>query len=393
MIKAENPVHRIEALDLIRGIAICGLVPINILDFASSEDWYFAPANLKDSEIWLWAFLSTFGFGKFVSLFSILFGASMILQTNKIEQLGLPVVKSYLPRLGWLWFFGMLHAYLIWYGDILVGYAITGFVVLWFRNLSARTLGIVGWGVHFFLALFWSILLWMIFMAGFGDEIESALTETEADQGTFWDLATFSGSWIEQMPLRATFAVLTQLFGIPFVILPSCGSLMLIGMSLYKNGFFEYRWKKNSYRISLAIGFAVGIGLGLVGVLLSYRDGWNYASLIKHAPFGLLATPFLAFAYATTLVIWAQSSLLGWLQPGIKALGRMAFSNYIGQSLIFSLIFYGHGLGMRGQLSLSEVVMICPLVWIFQITISSIWLRYFRTGPLEGIWRRLASSS
>jgi uncharacterized protein len=112
MEKSARP-QRIEALDLIRGIAICGLAPINILDFATPDDWMFAPSDFSGIDLGLWMLVSVAGMGKFVSLFSILFGASMILQTCNLEARGRPVARGYLPRLGWLWLFGMLHGYLI----------------------------------------------------------------------------------------------------------------------------------------------------------------------------------------------------------------------------------------------------------------------------------------
>lgn len=378
---------RIDSLDLIRGVAVCGLAPINILDFASPDDWLFSPVGFDRTDLVLWNLVSVFGMGKFVSLFSILFGASMVLQVDKLKSNSLPIAKTYLPRLGWLWVFGMLHSYLIWYGDILVGYAVTGFVVFWCAKWPAKLQGILGWGIHCFCLLLLAASAILISVLGAYEWMDSPWTETEG--GTIWDPNVLKRTWIYQMPYRATVAALMHFIAIPFFILPMCGSLMLIGMSLYKSGFFELKWKKRRYYIVILSSVVLGGGASAIGVYLKGRADWTETAIFKHYSWDILVTPLAAAGYASIMVLWSGTRVFNWLQSAFKAIGRMAFSNYIGQSIIFSLIFYGHGLGYYGKLPLHEVLMICPAVWIVQMIFSALWLHYLRSGPLEWGWRSL----
>lgn len=382
--------QRIDSLDLIRGIAICGLAPINILDFASPDDYYFTPGDLQGLELGLWVGVLVFGMGKFISLFSLLFGAGIILQTQRSDLAQEDTTRAYLPRLGWLFFFGMLHAYLIWYGDILVGYAITGFLVFWFRKWSAKTLATVGGLVY----VAYSLLLVAV-IAGLAIFVESgefwsALSGDEMAAEGEWDPEDPSGSWIQQLPGRSLIAFCVQLIGIPFLIIPINGSLMLIGMAILKSGFFTGTWKPTHYRTIMAVGLGLGVGLSVIGLFLTARDGWETRAFALHCGWFLAATPFLVGGYATTIVLWSQTSLFDGLKNGFRALGRMAFTNYIGQSVIFHLLFYGTGFGLRGQLGFGMVMLVPVAVWIVQMAASTLWLRSFRFGPLEWIWRCLS---
>lgn len=372
-----NP--RINSIDLIRGIALCGLVPINIQDFATqTEDWFLAPGNsFSGLGLGLWWFVATFGMMKFISLFSILFGASLILATQKIQGRGLPVAKNYLPRLGWLWGFGMLHAYLLWDGDILVPYSIIGMLIFFCRGISAKVAGWIGWSIQIAGALLFAGLFFMIYAAGFANELGESWYGGE----DFSELGVEAGSWQE----RVLTVLLVHFLGIPFLGLPFCGSLMLIGVSLFKSGFFEYRWSDKNYRMGAGLGLLTGIMLSAVGFGLSFID----PTYILSIAFFLLAIPPLFFAYANAIVLWSRTSIFAWLQNGFKSLGRMAFSNYIGHTLTYTVIF--SIFGFQDRLPFEQVMLICVGIWIFQMTFSTLWLKKFRTGPLEWVWRKLAA--
>jgi uncharacterized protein len=141
--------NRVEALDLVRGIAVCGLVPINSIDFGFSSMLLIYPLDLAGADLTLWMLVMGLGAGKFATLFASLFGAGMILFCGRAEASGRSAASRYLPRLAWLFVFGILHAYLIWHGDILVSYAVTGFVLFWCRNWSAKVFLIIGFALLF----------------------------------------------------------------------------------------------------------------------------------------------------------------------------------------------------------------------------------------------------
>ncbi|MEM1296980.1 MAG: DUF418 domain-containing protein [Verrucomicrobiota bacterium] len=381
--------ERINSIDLIRGIAICGLAPINILDFASPDDYYLTPGDLRGSDLGLWVAVFIFGMGKFISLFSVLFGAGIVLQTQRSDLAGKDTARRYLPRLAWLFLFGMLHAYLIWYGDILVGYAITGFLVFWFRKWSAGRLLTVGGLIYvgYSLLLIAAITCLAIFVES--DEFWNLLSESGAGDGEEWDPTDPTGTWLQQLPGRSLIALCVQIIAIPFLIIPINGGLMLIGMAALKSGFFEGSWKPSRYRLTLFLGLGLGLCLSAIGLILTAMGGWEFRTFTLHSGWLMAATPLLVCGYAAAAVLWSRASILGWLQNGFRALGRMAFTNYIGQSVIFHLLFYGTGFGLRGQLSFTMVMLVPLAVWVFQIIASTLWFRVFRFGPLEWIWRCL----
>ena len=254
--------ERIACLDVIRGVAVCGLVPINILDFAPAGDLFVSPKGLEGFEFWLWHLVHLFGSGKFMSLFALLVGAGIILATQKRDAAGLPVATRYLPRLGWLWFFGMLHAYFIWHGDILVAYAVTGFVLFWCRKWPAKIQACVGVAM---LAVFSALvgLITLLFWFGEFDLGNWSELEAEWNEDLENDLQAFRGSWLEQMPTRALYAVILQLGGIPFLVFWIAGGMMFLGMSLMKSGFFQGKWPASWVRNLAVAGVATGSTLGL----------------------------------------------------------------------------------------------------------------------------------
>lgn len=381
--------QRIESLDVIRGVAVCGLIPINILDFAPAGDLYLGPADLAGFELWLWQFVNLMGSGKFMSLFALLFGAGIVLATEEADAARQPVAKRYLRRLGWLMFFGMIHAYLVWHGDILVGYAITGFVVFWCRKWTIRTQVIAGVAM---LAVFSALIGLIALVISVADIDLGNLSDFQdmVDEETEKELKAFQGSWLEQTPQRALTAVFIQAFGIPLFIFWIAGGMMFLGMALMKSGFFRGQWKGRRYRTLGIAGIAGGILLSGAGALLinHHREG-NLGLLLFHYQWSYWGTFILAIGYAACLMLWCRGTRAPWLRRTFAAAGRMAFSNYLGQSIILGLIFYGHGLGLKGQLSFTQIMAVVPCVWVFQLTFSVLWLKRFRFGPMEWLWRSL----
>lgn len=191
------------------------------------------------------------------------------------------------------------------------------------------------------------------------------------------------------MKTRAIYAFCIQLFGIPLYLFWFAAMNMCFGIALMKSGFFNGRW--SSGRLGKTTGAALSLGLLLTlggYTVFAAADSsptpfaWAYAAL-------LAGLPLVAFGYAGLAGMWSQRKTPGFLRRGLPAVGRMAFTNYIAQSVILILIYYGHGLGLRGQLDFHEAMLIAPVVWVAQMLVSSRWLSRFRFGPLEWLWRRL----
>ncbi|MEM1442539.1 MAG: DUF418 domain-containing protein [Verrucomicrobiota bacterium] len=388
--------QRIESLDLIRGFAVCGLVAINGIEFGLGTVPLVYPLDFDGGDRALWTLVMGLGCGKFVTLFATLFGAGMILFTERAELSGQSAASVYLPRLGWLLLFGNLHAYLLWHGDILVTYAVTGFVLFWCRNWSAKVFAIVGSVLFalFVLPLYAGALIaqFIDFEEVFDNEslreeaanIMELIRDEEATE-----TAALTGTWIEQMKVRSLYVVVTHFFGIPLYLFWFAAMNMSFGMALMKSGFFRGEWSGERIRKWTGLFLVVGLPLTLGGYgIFSFADPspapflWAYAAL-------LTGLPLVAFGYAGSLMMWSQRGEPGFLRRGFTAVGRMAFTNYICQSVILSLIYYGHGLGLRGRLDFSEAMLIVPVVWVVQMVLSVWWLKRFRFGPLEWLWRWL----
>lgn len=386
--------QRIEALDLIRGFAVCGLVLINSIEFGYGANPIVYPLDFSEGDRILWALVMGLGCGKFATLFGALFGAGMLLFCERAELAGRSPGRMYLPRLGWLLFFGILHAYLFWHGDILVSYAVAGFVFFWFRNWSAKVFFLIG-GIllALFLVPFFASALACSFIdfSPYEDELKKFADMMRAEGER--EIASFSGSWWEQMKARAFYAFVFQVLGIPLYLFWIVAMNFCFGMALMKSGFFRGEWAAEMLRRFTALLLSTGLPLALGGYFVFALADPAPATLLWAYSALFLGLPLVAFGYAGLGMIWSQQGEPGFLRRGFNAVGRMAFTNYISQSIILGLIYYGHGLGLRGQLNFHEVMMIVPTVWIAQMIVSVWWLKRFRFGPLEWLWRRLTYGS
>lgn len=381
--------NRVEALDLVRGIAVCGLVPINSIDFGFGSMLLLYPLDLAGADRTLWMLLMGLGAGKFATLFASLFGAGMILFCGRAEASGRSAASRYLPRLAWLFVIGVLHAYLIWYGDILVSYAVTGFVLFWCRNWSAKVFLIIG------SALLFTFVFPLVVGAVICHFVDFPLTEewtelavTIRSEG-LKETAALTGSWVEQMKARATYALLIHLLGIPLYLFWFAAMFMCFGIALMKSGFFTGGWSDRRLGKTTTLLLVTGLPLTLGGyAVFAYAAPtpvlliWGYAA-------SFTGMPLVAYGYAGLGVMWSRRENAGILRRSIAAVGRMALTNYIAQSVLLGLIYYGHGLALRGQIQFYEAMLIAPAIWVFQMAASNFWLRHHSHGPLEWLWRRL----
>ncbi|MEM6280315.1 MAG: DUF418 domain-containing protein, partial [Verrucomicrobiota bacterium] len=343
----------------------------------------------------LWAVVMGLGCGKFATLFAALFGAGMLLFCEKAEASGRSAASIYLPRLGWLLLFGFLHAYLLWHGDILVTYALTGFVLFWCRNWSTKVFAIIGSALlaTFLLPLLAGALALLFidteefFDDSLREEMVSLLDVVRADEAK--ETEALTGSWLEQMKVRAFYAFVSHLFGIPIYLFWFAAMNMCFGMALMKSGFFTGAWTKPHVRKTAILLLGIGLPLALGGYgIFAFAEPAPAPLLIAYVALAA-GLPMVAFGYAALGKMWSDREKTGLLRRGLVAVGRMAFSNYIAQSVILGLIYYGHGLGLRGRVEFHEAMIIVPTIWVGQILISVWWLRRFRFGPLEWLWRRL----
>jgi uncharacterized protein len=388
-------------LDALRGFAVMGILAMNIIAFAMPEMAYLTPAlngAPSQSDIISWTFSFIFVDGKMRGLFSLLFGASMLLIVERAQAKGESPASVHFRRMGWLALIGLAHFLFIWWGDILFLYAAVGCVAYLFRDVEVRGLikmALVIYAIGFLLMSGFMGMMWLFeFAAKLPDadpEMVTAYKEMLAGFGTApKEIAAYSGGYLDIVQYRGSekwahppSMVLQNIFEtLPF---------MMIGMALYKNGFMTGEWETARYRKWALIG----IGLGGLGYAL-------FAALAASADFGMILMmnislawtyPFrllMIIGYAAALILliraFAQS---GWITR-VAATGRAAFSNYLGTSIVMTTIFYGYGLGLFNQVGRAQLWLFVIGAWVAMLLWAKPWLDRFSYGPFEWLWRSLA---
>jgi uncharacterized protein len=385
-----NLKNRIHSLDLIRGFAVLGILIMNITSFSQISMAYMNPtigAGLEGYNQYFHGFNYIFADTRFMSIFSILFGAGVVLFTQRIEAKGRRVVALHYKRMFWLLIFGLIHAYFIWAGDILVAYAICGSLVFFFRKKSIRTLLIM-------TVILFLIPICLNYMNYYGMP-EEALESTFAffypsTEQIAAQTKIMQGSYIEQMPLRIENALELQTLVFMIDTFWRTSAMMLLGMILYRKGILSGDNSTAYYKNMIWVGFVPGLIISSVGLNQVYSSDWSGAYVMNiGANYKFVSGLLMALGYIG-LVIWIyKKGIFKKLQNRLQATGRMAFTNYIGMSVICTLIFNGHGLGLFGTFDRLQQFLIVMGVWVIMLIISPKVLKKYQFGPLESMWRKL----
>jgi uncharacterized protein len=381
------------SLDVMRGFALLGILVMNIQTFSMVFAAYFNPTaygDLTGIHRWVWILSHLFTDQKFMTIFSMLFGAGIVLMTDRAEAAGRRPAVLHYRRMLWLLVFGAVHAYLIWYGDILVIYGLSGLVVYLFRRLSWKTLlvlGVLSLAVASSLSLMAGLSMPMWPDADRQDFIDSWQPSPDSIES---ELAIYRGGWLGQMGHRATKSLEFHTGIFFFWGFWRTGGLMLIGMALYKLGFFRLR---RPLRFSFwAITFALVLGLPLVGygIYRNFASGWDVTyTFFLGGQYNYWGSIIVSFGWLGVIYWLGTATSWGGISRPLAAVGQTAFSNYFLQTLICTTLFYGHGFGYFGHIERLGQVMVVLGVWTVQLVISTWWLRRFRFGPLEWLWRSL----
>lgn len=397
-----RPSGRIAALDLVRGVAVLGILAINIAGLSgpliATTTPHIPRAGTLLDEI-AFAFSFVVFEGKMRALFTILFGASLVLFLERAEAAGKEAEALQLRRLGWLLLFGYLHFALLWWGDILFTYALCGVAALvcWrapTKPLLALALAIFAlYHAQDMVRSLPGILAEEHVRTGAATAGEIAahrdvmLAKTERMQG---ELALYRASWPEQVADKLT----AQAFWPLAVTLSAfCETLplMLVGMALQRGGFFRGDWTRGRLKAVAAAGLVLGGGATLAALAWAWSRHFPPVAMNAFLA-SWLAVPHLlmALAYAALLMLAAPRLLATRLGARLSAAGRMAFTNYIATSLVMTALFYGWGLGLFGTVGAAGQLLFVALGWALMLAWSAPWLARFGQGPLERLWRRLA---
>jgi uncharacterized protein len=386
---------RIKSLDVTRGFALLGILVVNATFFAApwqaSQDPLLAPLDVNQATMWSWLVMHVFFEFKCITLFSMLFGASIFLvggdKTDKAR--GSVLVR----RLLWLLVFGLIHALLIWYGDILVVYAICGFIVMLMRAWTPATLIIVG--ALFYLLAFGVQSLFALTvdfipaskMSGIQDQLGAIFSPSPEEVARVQ--AAYQGGIVSalQENFNTWLMIITNsVFGIAVRTV----GVMLIGMGLFKSGFLSGRAPIWLYLLSIIAG-AASLAVIWQQAMINWALEFEVIHMVAR---GALANAglsiFVSIAFASVLILLVKAGVKVLTEP-LAAVGRMAFTNYIAQSLIMTTIFWGgRGFGLFGEVDRPTLMGIVGLVWLAQLIWSPLWLAKFQMGPLEWLWRRLS---
>jgi uncharacterized protein len=398
---------RIVTLDVIRGIAVMGIFSVNVIAFAMIEPAYFNPSaggGYHGVDLATWAANYILIDGKMRSLFSMLFGASMLLVIERAEASGRSAGGVHYARMIVLALFGLAHFYLVWFGDILFSYAVTGMVAFALRRKPVRAM------------LIWSAALFVVSAAMFASsaayfrDLDIAAHSPAATPAQIAEWNQAVAPWGMMLPERAAEETAIARSGFaeraahmirdrgaePFVgaifFLPETLALMLLGMACFKGGYFTGGWSDRAYRRAAAWG--IGIGGIAFAVLARVNIASHFYLPVIFFDFFALGTPFrvgMALGYAALIVlIFRKPSAI---RDRFAAVGRSAFTNYLGTSILAMLIFNGDGLALFGTLSRFEAWLFVPLFWLIMLLWSKPWLDRFQYGPFEWLWRSLSRGS
>ena len=204
------------------------------------------------------------------------------------------------------------------------------------------------------------------------------------------EISTYRSGWLQQMTHRVPSSLAFHTF--IFFIWSGwrAGGLMLLGMALFKWGVLTAERSNRFYRISAVVGFCIGLPVVILGVVRNYTNGWSFDfSMFKGVQFNYWGSILISFAYISIIMLISKSAKWNKFTSPFAAVGRMALTNYLMHTLVFTSIFYGHGLGLFGKVERKEQILFILGIWTLQLIFSPLWLQYFRFGPAEWIWRSL----
>lgn len=393
---------RITSIDTVRGVAVLGILIMNIIGFGYAGAAYLNPhytGGETPANIALWAAAYVAVDGKMRALFAMLFGASMLIMAE-----GSPPgteIRRHMARMAVLFIFGMVHASLLWSGDILLPFALAGLAIFPLRNLPPARLfllGVIALGIQAAINAMFGMQAIAAEAAAAApgasqaaiDAWESLRAATISDPANMArETAMYLGGPGDILAIRHEAVLFARFFLLPFEFFTETVGLMLIGMGLYRLDWWQGGHPTAHYlRVALIL-----VPLGwCIGAILA----WRYHASFAPAAFfftdalRVLVAPMVAIGYAAAIIGLVKIGALPRLSARLAACGRMALTNYLMASVLANIVFTGIGLGLYGQLSRPQVYGVVLGIWALQLAWSKPWLQHFRYGPFEWLWRSLA---
>jgi len=408
--------ERISTLDVVRGFALLGILLMNIVGFGLAAA-YDDPTNSGGAtglNLWVWVTMHILAEGKMRCLFSMVFGAGVILLTSRAEQRrdGASSADIYFRRNLWLLALGIPHAFLLWHGEILYPYALCALAVYAFRHMAPKSLIAIGVAMIIVIAgcnLYSGFDMQkniadgkaaILIQSGGGK-----LTEEQEEARKKWEEVRkhakptpeeiektnqkWRGGVIDVLKVRAESVWRWHSLAYYHYYNLDIFSMMFLGMAFFKLGIFSGTRPVRFYATMAVVGYLIGLSVNSYTAYTRVTNNFDivvnlYSSLTYDI--GRLS---IALAHVAVLILLVKGGVMQWLTNRLGAVGQMALSNYLTHSIVCSTIFCGYGFGMFGRLQRYELYYVVFGLWVFQLIVSPIWLRHFHFGPAEWAWRSL----
>jgi uncharacterized protein len=391
--------ERIEVLDAIRGFALLGILIANMALYSNPSHYFEVLGRNIWTGVWDTAAFSLINLlvqGKFYSMFSFLFGLGFAIFFERAKARTARPKLLFFRRLFILLLIGLAHAFFIWFGDILVTYALLGFLLPLFFNRKPRTLLI--WAASLFLAFVSLLVLILALMAlvkttqeeVYADTMQAVATDMESriensyrayGQGTFAEIMT-------QRVSDNLFIYSDGLFFALFFVFP----LFLLGLYAGKRAIFQNIEANLTFIKKIWIwSWGIGLTMSIVKVTCKNLRGTDIYSFydVAHASAGFLGDTGLCLFFMSSIVLLYQNKKWMLKLKPLAYTGRMALSNYLFQSIVCTTIFYSYGLGLYGKVGPALGLVLTIIIFIIQVFISKYWFTHYRFGPVEWVWRCL----
>ena len=407
--------QRLRSIDTLRGFALLGILLLNIIPFSGPMAAYFDPSagiEVSGLNLALTMFVDIWGEGAFRAIFSMLFGAGLLIFFAKPGAKEGRLRSLYYRRTWLLVAFGFFNAYvLLWFGDILYTYGVTGLVLYFFRNLSANKLALCSTIMFLFLALIHTSLYFYtrslytdyreVVLLPEGNELSEAQKQSlenweehlQNSQATPEQIASetnarsqgYIENFIFTAPINMTFQTVI------FVIngFWDAAAMMLLGMALMKWNVFDASRKLGLYLKMMVLGFAIGLVINSWEEVVFVSSGFKPYLAATARPTYDLGRLAMALGYIGMVMLFCKLDVISKVRHTLACVGQMALTNYLAQSVICNTIFLGFGFGLWGKMQRYEIYFVVIGIWIFQLLFSVAWLKKYRFGPAEWLWRSL----
>lgn len=398
-----------------RGIVVFGILIMNIngMGLAGAYEDPTVSGGATGWDLTTWRTASMLFEGTMRGLFSLLFGVGMYILLERLKNKGTGIngANIYFRRITWLLVFGLIHGYLLlWDGEILYNYALMGFLVFSFRNMPPRKLILIS----IFLILAGTLWDYVDYRGDvkFNEQVTMAQQYKSEGKGLTKVLEEASEKW-EKMEAEKSPEAIEEYnanmrkgyFSVVAFLAPRIThenelfpyrydlwdvlSMMLLGIALYKLNILSGEKSYWLYGLIAFIGYALGLLINYYETKLVIDSNFSSLGFSKSHITYQYGRILVSLGHIALIMIFCKLPIMNWLKTSLAAVGKMALTNYIMHSVFAMFIFTGIGFGLFGKLHRHELMYVVFSIWIFQLIVSPIWLKYYQFGPLEWIWRNL----